>query len=237
MDFPRLTKLKLPEIGEPVNLYNAGTMQMYDKLYDRITTKNQRPLESNDCTFHRVTTTDDAIISTLMCSTRSAHSWDIIVQRVGKKLFFDKRDDSTFDLMSVYETTQEEMKEEGHINSPGNLAIESTCINQNFSQQCLKSENFSFDNGNPFADSESESVASVGYRYRKFDLGDGINLVVRCEHDAALQTPNGENQFLNIKTLNEFDPRVSKIDWRQKLDSQIGSVLATELKNNSNKMG
>merc|ERR1719457_328411 len=158
MDFPRLTKLKLPEIGEPVNLYNAGTMQMYDKLYDRITTKNQRPLESNDCTFHRVTTTDDAIISTLMCSTRSAHSWDIIVQRVGKKLFFDKRDDSTFDLMSVYETTQEEMKEEGHINSPGNLAIESTCINQNFSQQCLKSENFSFDNGNPFADSESESA-------------------------------------------------------------------------------
>merc|ERR1712019_299851 len=30
--------------------------------------------------------------------------------------------------------------------------------------------------------------------------------------------------------------RVSKIDWRQKLDSQIGSVLATELKNNSCKM-
>merc|ERR1712019_247000 len=30
--------------------------------------------------------------------------------------------------------------------------------------------------------------------------------------------------------------RVSKIDWRQKLDSQIGSVLATELKNNSCKV-
>merc|ERR1711962_1142006 len=143
MDFPRLAKLKLPEISEPVNLYNAGTMMIYDKSYDRITTKNERPLEANDRTFHRVTTTDDpvirkltskgnvfgtdAIISTLMCSTRSAHSWDIIVQRVGKKLFFDKRDDSAFDLMSVYETTQEEMKEEGHINSPGNLAIESTC--------------------------------------------------------------------------------------------------------------
>jgi translation initiation factor 3 subunit D len=251
MDFPRLVKLKLPEIGEPVNLYNAGAMMIYDKSYDRITTKNQKPLEVNERTFHRVTTTDDpvirkltskgnvfgtdAIISTLMCCTRSVHSWDIIVQRVGKKLFFDKRDDSSFDLLSVYETTQEELKEEG-INSTGSLAIESTYINQNFSQQCLKSDVFTFDNANPFADGASESVASVGYRYRKYDLGDGINLVVRCEHDAVLAAPNGENQFLNIKTLNEFDPRVSKIDWRQKLDSQIGSVLATELKNNSNKM-
>jgi len=251
MDFPRLAKLKLPDISEPVDLYNAGGMEHYDKLYDRITTKNERPLEANNRTFHRVTTTDDpiirkltgkgnvfgtdAIISTLMCCTRSIHSWDIIVQRVGKKLFFDKRDDSSFDLLSVYETTQEELKEEG-INSPGSLAVEATYINQNFSQQCLKSESLNFDHPNPFSDGAGESVASVGYRYRKFDLGEGINLVVRCEHDAVLATPNNETQFLNIKTLNEFDPRVSKIDWRQKLDSQIGSVLATELKNNSNKM-
>jgi len=253
MDFPRLVKLKLPDIAEPEDLYNAGSLEYYDKLYDRITTKNERPLEANNRTFHRVTTTDDpiirkltskgnvfgtdAIISTLMCCTRSIHSWDIIVQRVGKKLFFDKRDDSAFDLLSVYETTQEELKEEG-INSPGSLAIEATYINQNFSQQCLKNEQLKMDNPNPFSDAAAgESVASVGYRYRKFDLGDGINLVVRCEHDAVIITPkNDEKQFLNIKTLNEFDPRVSKIDWRQKLDSQIGSVLATELKNNSNKM-
>ena len=87
-------------------------MEQYDKTYDRITTKNERHLEPNSRTFHRVTTTDDpiirkltakgnvfgtdAIISTLMCATRSVHSWDIIVQRVGKKLFFDKRDDSDF---------------------------------------------------------------------------------------------------------------------------------------------
>ena len=87
-------------------------MEYYDKLYDRITTKNERPLEPNNRTFHRVTTTDDpiirkltskgnvfgtdAIISTLMCCTRSVHSWDVIVQRVGKKLFFDKGDNSDF---------------------------------------------------------------------------------------------------------------------------------------------
>jgi len=252
MDFPRLVKLKLPDIAPPVDLYSAGTMEHYDKLYDRITTKNEKPMEANNRTFHRVTTTDDpiirkltskgnvfctdAILSTLMCCTRSVHSWDVIVQRVGKKLFFDKRDNSDFDLLPVYETTQEEMKEEG-INSPNNLAVEATYINQNFSQQCLKkSESHSFEHPNPFAEESSEEVASVGYRYRKFTLGDNINLVVRCEVDAVLTAPNNDVNYLSIKALNEFDPRVSRIDWRQKLDSQIGSVLATELKNNSNKM-
>lgn len=252
MDFPRLNKLKLPDIAAPVDLYTAGTMEVYDKLYDRVTTRNERRLEQNDRIFHKVTTTDDpiirklaskgnvfgtdAIISTLMCCTRSVASWDIIVQRVGKKLFFDKRDSSDFDLQSVYETTQEQMAEEG-LNTPSNLAVESTFINQNFSQQCLKKgETISMENKNPFAQDENEEIASMGYRYRKFDLGDNINLIVRTEHDAVMPTNTADNLYLNIKTLNEFDPRVSKIDWRQKLDSQIGSVLATELKNNSCKM-
>lgn len=251
-DFPRLVKLKLPDVKPAVDLYKCGMMEQYDKVYDRITTKNARHLEPNSRTFHRVTTTDDpiirkltgkgnvfgtdAIISTLMCATRSVHSWDIIVQRVGKKLFFDKRDDSDFDLMSVYETTQEEMKDEG-INCPSNLASEATYINQNFSQQCLrKNETLKFENPNPFSEDSGEEVASVGYRYRKYELGEGINLVVRCEHDAYLNGPSNETQFFSIKALNEFDPRVSKIDWRQKLDSQIGSVLAIELKNNGNKI-
>ena len=43
----------------------------------------------------------DAIIATLMCCTRSVYSWDIIVQRVGKKLFFDKRDGSEFGKYSL----------------------------------------------------------------------------------------------------------------------------------------
>jgi len=122
------------------------------------------------------------------------------------------------------------------VNAPGNLALEATFINSSFSQQCLvKGDKLDFDKPNPFTGDENEEVASVGYRYRKFDLGDGINLVVRTEHDAVIQQ-GGENLFFNIKALNEFDPRVSKIDWRQKLDSQVGSVLATELKNNSCKI-
>ncbi|KAI3789503.1 hypothetical protein L2E82_02301 [Cichorium intybus] len=36
-----------------------------------------------------------------MCTTRSVCSWNIVVQRVGNKLFFDKRDGSQLDLLSV----------------------------------------------------------------------------------------------------------------------------------------
>lgn len=45
----------------------------------------------------------DAILATLMSCTRSVYSWDIVVQRVGSKLFFDKRDNSDFGKRPVGE--------------------------------------------------------------------------------------------------------------------------------------
>lgn len=46
----------------------------------------------------------DTILTTLMCATRSVYSWDIIVTRVGDKVFFDKRDQSALDYLTVAET-------------------------------------------------------------------------------------------------------------------------------------
>lgn len=258
MDFPRLGKLSLPNVGEGQDVYTCGAVEYYDKAYDRVNCKNEKRLQRVNRIFHRVTTTDDpiirqltktegnvfatdAIIATLMCATRSVYSWDILVQRVGNKLFFDKRDESEFDLLTVNETAVEPPHEEGNsLNSPRNLALEATFINHNFSQQVLRAneERFSLDNPNPFIQDDVEGeVASVAYRYRKYDLGDGVDLVVRCEHDAVMVGPNGEIQFINIKALNEWDPRHSGgIEWRQKLDTQRGAVLANELKNNSCKL-
>ncbi|EXB44791.1 Serine/threonine-protein phosphatase 5 [Morus notabilis] len=42
--------------------------------------------------------------------------------------------------------------------------------------------------------------------------------------------------FLTLNALNQFDPKYSGVDWRQKLETQRGAVLATELKNNANKL-
>lgn len=101
MDFPRLTKLSLPNIKEGDDVTTCGTLEYYDKTYDRVNVKNERPLQRVDRIFHTVTTTDDpiirvlsksvgnvyatdAILATLMCCTRSNYSWDIVIEKIGE---------------------------------------------------------------------------------------------------------------------------------------------------------
>lgn len=107
----------------------------------------------------------DAILACLMCCTRSNYSWDIVIEKVGDKLFFDKRDNTEFgkifvhvfffffayilnfilDLLTVNETAVEPPSEEANsLNSPRNLALEATFINHNFSQQVLKTVSIFF---------------------------------------------------------------------------------------------
>jgi len=156
--------------------------------------------------------------------------------------FFDKRENTEFDLLTVSETSSEPPQDEGNsTNSPRNLALEATFINHNFSQQVLKSgeERYKFPEPNPFHDPDEEGeVCSVAYRYRKWNLGNNLQLVCRSEVDACQTGPGSEPQLLNIKALNEWDSRYSGgIDWRQKLDQQKGAVLANELKSNNSKLG
>lgn len=265
MDFPRLSKLSLPNIKEAEDLVKCGSMEWYDKSYDRVNVKNERPLLPVDRIIHTVTTSDDPIIrrlsktvgnvyatdsilATLMCATRSSYSWDIVVQKIGDKLFFDKRD-NTFDLLTVNETSNEPPVDDPEVLN--NLALEATFVCNNFSQQVLKmgEDRHKFEEQNPFiGEEEEEKMASVSYRYRKWDLDGGITLVARCQHDAVMQGPNGEIQYINVKALNEWDPRNNSafgksgyqysggIEWRQRLDSQRGAVLANELRNNACKL-
>jgi translation initiation factor 3 subunit D len=197
MDFPRLMKLSLPNVKSSEDIMCCGTLEYYDKTYDRVNVKNERALQRVDRIFHTVTTTDDpiirvlsktvgnvyatdAILATIMCCTRSNYSWDIVIEKIGDKLFMDKRDNTEFDLLTVNETSQEPPQDDGNsLNSPRNLAIEATFINHNFSQQVLKSgekeAKYKFDQPNPFiGDDEDGEVASVAYRYRKWDLNNGI---------------------------------------------------------------
>ncbi|EHB12787.1 Eukaryotic translation initiation factor 3 subunit D [Heterocephalus glaber] len=128
MDFPQLMKMHYLEVSEPQAIECCGALEYYDKAFDCITTRSEKPLRSIKRIFHTVTTTDDpvirklaktkrnvfatdAILATLSC-TRSVYSWDIVVQRVGSKLFFDKRDNSDFDLLIVNETTNEPPQDE-----------------------------------------------------------------------------------------------------------------------------
>lgn len=250
-----LTKLSF-DVNNVEDITTCGSLEYWDKKYDRATPKSEIALKRYEKRqFHQVTTSDDpvirrlaaddvgtvfatdAILAALMCAPRSVYSWDILVQRVGTKLFLDKRDRSNFDLLTVHETAQEPIPEEKeNMNGVQQLSQEATVVNQNFSQQVLQTESAKFDfaEPNPFASPEDE-VASVAYRYRKWKLDENTTLVARCELHAALEY-KGSNLFCTVKALNEFDPKITGIDWRQKLENQRGAVIATELKNNANKL-
>ena len=88
-----------------------------------------------------------------------------ISTRFASRLFFDKRDDSDFDLLTVNETANELPGGEGGSNSLNKLSLEATYINQNFSQQCLKREQKTFERPNPFVNEEDDNEpSSVAYR-------------------------------------------------------------------------
>lgn len=248
-------------VGEPQNLVSCGALMEYNTFFDRVTPRAWQPLKRFEKRQHFTATTSadpvlqrlmkqgkgnvfgtDTILAVLMACYRSVNAWDIVVRRVGDNLIFDKRAGSRIDFLSVNENWNEVQETDlESVNHPENLATEATFIGHNFSQQVLrpdKKRSHKFVEANPFLGSLSPGhvPASVGYRYRKWDLGDGINLVARCQL-SAYTTVKGEKQFLMLKALNEFDSKMSgNIDWRQKLEQQTGAVLANEMKNNSNKL-
>ncbi|KAI4151004.1 MAG: hypothetical protein LQ340_003753 [Diploschistes diacapsis] len=197
----------------------------------------------------------DSILSMLMCAPRSVYSWDIVITRHGSKVFLDKRDGSQIDMVSVNENAADAPLEasEGNkdpINFPAMLASEATAINELFVNEVVQeseTSKYELSHANPFHNyEETDPLASKAYKYRRFDLSlekdeDPLHLIVRTELDAVVKnTISGEDQFLTIKALNEFDSKAQgsggSLDWRTKLTSQRGAVVATEMKNNSCKL-
>ena len=275
VDFSRLSKLNL-EIPEGEDLDSYGFLYYYDRSYDKAPVKNaERKLQALDRAAYNVTTSQDPIIqdlaekdeatifassdilSMLMCAPRSVYSWDIVITHHGNKIYFDKREGASIDLVTVNENAIDAPLETGDsgkaesINSPNQLALEATFINHNFALQTVvenQNAKVEFNHANPFynASEETEPLASKGYKYRRFDLSleadeEPLNLIVRAEVDAVMRNPvTGDDQHLLVKALNEFDPKAQgsggALDWRTKLASQRGAVVATEMKNNSSKL-
>ncbi|KDQ08268.1 hypothetical protein BOTBODRAFT_38100 [Botryobasidium botryosum FD-172 SS1] len=263
IDFTRLSRLRL-DVEEPEDLDTYGRLYAYDKTFDRINTRMERPLQILDRLRYNPTTTDDPVIqqlaakntatiyttdnilSLLMCAPRSAQPWDIVIIREGDHLYLDKRDGGPFDFISVNENAADpplDIDKES-INSQSSLALEATYVDQHFSFQAVKEDApLELAQPNPFhGPDEAEPLASCGYRYRLFDLSvkedEDIRVAVRTQVDAYM--PGTKDSFITLKTLNEFDPRAQGAggasDWRTKLDSQRGAVVATEMKNNSCKL-
>ncbi|WVQ70240.1 eukaryotic translation initiation factor 3 subunit D [Kwoniella botswanensis] len=232
VDFTRLAKLNL-SVSEPEDLASYGTIQGYDRAFDRINTRNEKPLEILDRVRYNTSTSDDpviaqlaekkaarifatdSILSVLMTAPRSVNSWDIIFERKGEdQLFLDKRESGPFDYITVNENSSDppvDSDDQSNINSAGSLSLEATYINQNFSSQVIQASSKAVTpKANPFysADVETEPLASTLYKYRKFDLSideeETFDLIVRTEADAYL---GKKDTLITVKALNEFDPR------------------------------
>ncbi|QIW96953.1 hypothetical protein AMS68_002471 [Peltaster fructicola] len=275
IDFNRLSKLNL-DTGEGEDLDDYGFLYTYDRAYDKQpgAVTSVKKLSVLDRAAYNVTTTSDPvmqelaekdeatifatdnILSMLMCAPRSVYSWDLVITKQGNKIFIDKRDGSSLDMVTVNENAADAPLEisEGNkeaINSPGSLREEATHINNIFPLQVVienEASKHDMNNEHPFynAAEETDPPASKAYRYRRFDLSleadeNPLHLIVRTELDAVVKNNiSGEDQFLVIKALNEFDNKAQgsggALDWRSKLASQRGAVVATEMKNNSCKL-
>ena len=275
IDFLRLTKLNL-EASEGDDIDSYGFLYFYDRGYDKQpgAKTSERRLNVIDRAAYNVTTSSDPIISELaekdeatiyatdsvlsmlMCAPRSVYSWDLVLSRVGNKVFIDKREGSSLDMVTVNENAADAPLEtsEGNkdsMNNPSALMLEATHINNVFPIQVVNESETSkrdMSNEHPFYNpaEETDPPASKAYRYRKFDLSlerddEPLNLIVRTELDAIVKNNiSGDDQYLTIKALNEFDNKAQgsggALDWRTKLSSQRGAVVATEMKNNSCKL-
>jgi len=81
-----------------------------------------------------------------------------------------------------------------------------------------------------------QEPASTAYQYRKWDLGDNIKVVARCEVHGH-ETRKGKKTTFLSRAITEWDSKLAgNMDYRQKLESQSGAVLASEMKNNKNKL-
>ncbi|OAA47505.1 eukaryotic translation initiation factor 3 subunit D [Beauveria brongniartii RCEF 3172] len=273
IDYNRLGKLNLEtDAGEDLEDY--GFLYYYDRSYDKQPVKgSEKKLTALDRAAYNVTTSSDPVIqeladkdeatifatdtilSMLMCSTRSVYPWDIVITRQGGKIFLDKRDNASLDMVTVNENAIDaplDAADGGRevINQPPALAEEATYINHNFVNQVVtesETAKAAMAKANPFynASEDTDPPASRAYKYRRFDLStndeEPVYLIVRTEVDAVQKNAiNGEDQHMTIRALNEFDSRAQgsggALDWRAKLVSQRGAVVATEMKNNSCKL-
>ncbi|KNE70675.1 hypothetical protein AMAG_15432 [Allomyces macrogynus ATCC 38327] len=183
----------------------------------------------------------DAILAQIMAAPRSVYSWDVVVTCVGDNAVYLDSRPNTIELQSVNENAHEPPTDDKDAtNSAANLAVEATTINAYYAQHVVdgKKKVTYGDRAPQFADLSDSEVPSAAFVYRKFILGDALELVVRTELDAVTDVA-GTKKTMALRALNQvpgLNSGAGALDWRKALDAQRGAVVATEVRNNANKV-
>jgi len=246
------------QVNEGETLVSCGEVMEWDASYERVNPRGPVDLRpAPDVQVFTTTTSEDPVIreladqkkgnifvtdtiaATLMCAPFSTHSWDVVVTKKNGQIFFDKRLNSRMDYLTVNENWNESKEtEKESVNHTRRLSEEATFINHNFMNQVVKGNPVTMQRKNPFLDAVQPPMkpAPIAYHYRRWDLSGGRNLVIRCEIN-GYETRKGARKFFIARAINEWNSKLSgNIDYRLKLESQSGAVLAGEMKNNTNKL-
>lgn len=181
----------------------------------------------------------DSVISALMACGTSVNAWDIIVTKRGDTLVLDSRTDSILDSVIVNETGTEPLPEDPEsINCAPQLADEATLVNTRFQEQVLGARPVKVGATLPFAVKPEHAPIATAFRYRAFTLPGGDEeaeaptLVVRC----GVSGGNASKQFVAVHAFTEFDSKYTGLEWRPRIDTQRGLLLANQFNNNSFKV-
>ncbi|KAF8820076.1 putative eukaryotic translation initiation factor 3 subunit 7, partial [Cardiosporidium cionae] len=188
------------------------------------------------------------VLSCLMSAPQSRYSWHLNITKMEGTIIIDKTDGSIVDLLTVNETAQEPPTQdaENRLNRPHTLGVEAVKINQNFSQQVLEREEEPAETFPPPPFVEIDDIpANIAYRYRIFTLPgrashptefgkSAIKIITRAEVHGKLHNVN-EGSYTALCSVNEYDLRSQK-NWRTQIENQQGALLATEIRNNANRL-
>ena len=250
----RLAALHYECEEEGETLVAAGSLEPYNKAFDRAGPRAEvpvpnasgrqvrNPTPSRDGIMQRLSASgagdvfcSDTLLATLMASPRSLFPWDFLVTKRNGQIWLDKRDNAV-EMLTNSETSQEPVPNDPeNINGCQKLAEESTRLNSIYSQMVLDQKRaHKLAEKHPFRpEGDNTVIAGTAFFYRRWQIG-SHRVVVRCAVDGSM-APGGEGPCL-LRALNEFDSRVSGVDFRQKLENQRSAVLANEMKNNANKV-
>ncbi|KAL0211510.1 hypothetical protein P9112_009808 [Eukaryota sp. TZLM1-RC] len=254
-----LGKTNLPESVkiESTNVGDYGSLRIYDKSFDTVTSRTKRslvgdsiappnPTASKDPVFAEMAASGKAnvfatsdVLTSLMTAPRSVISFDVAVVKKNGCYWLDKRSDAImFEGVSIDEnSTTAPFKDKGpdsplelfkEVNSVCNLVRDELLVSVPDSVPDLES---------PPSELSIPDNVSYGFRYKIFELPSGFRLALRLPLNGLLQGSDGSLEHLYVRTLYEWFEQSGLNGWKHRVDKKKGAILAEELHANTTQMG
>lgn len=180
----------------------------------------------------------DTIAALIMTCWRSQYSWDVMIDKEGDRLVFDKRQKSNISIYTVDENAQgNAAPTHGEDRRPskdqfGELARECTQANVAFSEQLISGRGkvACKERNIPFSTSDATKAKSrVAYLYRQFQYDEGT-VVCRCEVNGYQGT---KNDLVLTRCVLQYNPQSSQAqDWKKTIGTKYRTIMLGAIRQN-----